>query len=547
MRRLSAWLVLLVFIPAATAQVRAPDELDRLAAKLRLAPRFAGHEPRFHYSQKTFTIHDGRQFVKRTWRVIMDGDRYVALIPADHIQLLAFTPPTAPAVISLRTGRYHLDNIRGPILPTGAFIKHKVRYSPSGLSDITRTDHFRGGGDKITLVRAHENRHWKMVASFDVYVDPRFGYVVEARRNLLLKHERAPRKLKTLAFCPNSYVGWPTRLRYDRTVYTPGGGRTDLAGWANNSYTIAAADGPDETLTWRDGGFVAFLDTRSGWSVARTRQDGCGDANMTVRDLRNLFDVAVGFPDEMERTDANWEVYRGTERLLCLPPEMTRHLAASMTHVRTRRDNALVVRFGRAEDFEGQPVSVREPVRGMAFRGSEPDVTDEVAHSGSRSLALRGSRQPNSPLLTFQPDIANIPLRPNATYLLEGWLKVEDMSVSDRLAYRQAYEALVAKVRAANARLEGKDAEKTPLPEYVAPATRTRAWLTAEVCDWPHEKSRTMAVHKTTAATGDQPGWQKVSCEFTTPAWDPYVKISFSVHSGTAFLDDVTFKRLVSR
>ena len=119
MRRLGLHAVGWAILLAAAGTGALGDEIDDLADKIGLRERFHGYKPKFHYAQKTFSFEHPAGAKQQVLRLIMDGQRHVAIIADDHIQLLAFTPGTAREVLAIRSGRYHLDNLVGPILPTG--------------------------------------------------------------------------------------------------------------------------------------------------------------------------------------------------------------------------------------------------------------------------------------------------------------------------------------------------------------------------------------------------------------------------------------------
>jgi hypothetical protein len=123
-------------------------------------------------------------------------------------------------------------------------------------------------------------------------------------------------------------------------------------------------------------------------------------------------------------------------------------------------------------------------------------------------------------------------------------LKVENMTDSERLTFRQSYDELLTKIQAENAKIKD-DTKKTTLPAYNGPKPVAEAFLTANLyADDPDPKARPTTRQQTTSAKGDKPGWQKVMLEFTTPEWDPYIDITFVVDSGQVFVDDFCLQRI---
>ena len=521
------------------------DEVDDLADKLNLRERFHGYKAKFHYTQKAYAFPHPGGTRQQMLRMIMDGDKYVAIIADDHIQLLAFTPGTAGEVPGLRKGRYHLDNIRGPIIPTGDFLEQRRRRSSRGVRGTPLTDHFRGGGPKIALVRASDSRRRKVISKYVFSVHERYGYMIEGTTTVLFKKElekEEDRKATTRVFCPNSYIPWPTRWVYDRTVYCPGGSR-EYRGWINNTVAIDRADRNKRLFTWRDKGFIVYLSPKTDWSPCRTRSDGGPDAPMTLDNARNIPEVTLPFLKELPKDKAERETYTAVHRLFALPPELTRYVRDNMKLINVG-SKAVVCRIGATEDFESQPVSLAEPIRGLAWTTHPPVVTSEEVHSGKKALMLRGEYRVNDPRLIVEPDIPQIPLRPNARYLLEAWLKVESMTAKEREGYLKAYKQMTAELEKKNTERLEKGLKELKIPEYVRPKPHGQVYLTAHLYETTPKDKKWLVRQQTTAASGHKTAWQKVSLEFTTPAWDPFVYISVVCDSGTAFMDDFTLKRI---
>ena len=538
----AAWVAVAL---AGLGQPLAADELDELARRLGLRPQWYGYKAKLHYEQKTFEFPGPKGPTRQVLRVIQDGDKYVALVSDDHVQLLAFTPPMASARLSLREGRYHLDNLRGPTIETGAFLPdRKTRYRTRGPA-VPQTDHFRGGGTKLSLVRAAHVGRTQVLHQYDFYVHEVFGYMVEGSTTVTLRPSRSKRPTKPEVavfsiFCPNSYVPWPTRWVYDCTVFCPGGSSGYLA-WPNHSVAIARAGTAKEPFTLRDGGFVAYLDPQTGWSPCRTLTDACPPATISV-DQRNQVHLSVTLPEDLATDDANRPTYKATHRLFGLPPAVSQHLRQNMK-MASLGAGGVVLRVGQPEDFESQPVALAEPVRGLAWTGEAPALTTLEAHGGKKSLVLRGTWPVNDPAISFHPDACEVPLRPNAKYRLEAWLRVEGMTPEQRRAYREAYDDMAAKLQAENAKITDEKRKKR-IPSYHAPKQYAEAYLTGHLYETTPKEGRWAVRQLTNVVNSSKIEWQQVALEFTTPAWDPYIYISFVVDSGHAFLDDFCLKRI---
>jgi hypothetical protein len=469
---------------------------------------------------------------------------------------------TAKTTFTMRTGRYGPDNLRGPTIPTGDFLGggRKVRYARTAPG-IPATDHFREGGNALELVRAiPDGGQFKVVHKYEFLVHEIFGYMIQGTTTVQFKppppvkpkakgpdaepgkeKEKEQRFSYTSIFCPETYVPWATRWTYDRTVFCPADS-TDLLGWANNTVAIAHAAGGTQPLTWRNGGFVAFLNPKTEMAVCRTRSDSGLPAQMTL-DGRDQFHVAIPLAEELPKDKGDRETYTATHRLLALPPEMAKYIRQNMKLMDLGLP-AIICRIGEKEDFENQPVPLTEAVRGLAWTTNPPTISTQEAFAGKQSLLIRGTWKQNDSFVTSRPDTPPVPLRPAAKYRLEAMLKVESMTEADRLAYRQSYDELLTQIQARNAKVKETD-KKEAIPPYNGPKLVAEAFLTANLyADDPDPKARPVTRQQTSSAKGDKPGWQKVTLEFTTPPWDPYIDISFVVDSGQVFVDDFSLMRV---
>lgn len=522
MKRFVLLLAAASLLAAAAPAPCGADEVLDLIRKLNPPRRFGGYTPQFHYTQRTFTFNHVGGPQKRTWRLIMDGKRHVALIRSGDIQLLAFSPQTAGTTLRMPTGRYHLDTTLGASLPTHQFIQRKIRYRLDGRSNVNETDHFQGGGRTITLVRHFEDRQVEVLHKFTLSCHSIFGYMVTGKYHVTFKQEPTKRETTSGAFCPGCYVPWPEQWIYDRTVFCPGG-TTEYRGWANNLIAMDRVDGNKKAFTWRDGGFIAYLNRKTGWSPCRTREDGGPDAPMSLCNAHNDFHIKVPFPEKLKTDKAEREVYEATHRLFALPPEATRYIWDHMKLIPVGR-SAVMIRIGVLEDFEKQPVPLTEPVRGLVWTSGEPSLTTLHSHSGERSLVIKGRQWPNLP---------QVSLLPSTKYRLEAWFKVENMSVEQRAAHRKRYDEQAETIRKAG---------QTP-PPYQPPKRYAEAYVTGDFYQWsPHDRRRLLR-QRTSVARGDKSDWQQVVLEFTTPKWDPFIDVVFYCEDGTAYMDDFSLKR----
>jgi hypothetical protein len=545
MKRLTC-LVALAVVASVMPGAAGADEIDDLARKLALPARWHGYKPDFHFTQQTYTFNESAGPTKRTWRLAMDGPRYVALIPDDHIQLLGFTVGTAPTSFPLPT-RYLLDTFRGPALPTQSLIPSFVRYDAGGASNISRSDSFGVGGSTMTLTRASPRSLVEVIKKYVFSVHPQLGYMIEGTTEVTFRRpDPKTKEFTTDIACSGSFQPWANQWVYDKTVLTPAG-TTDVQAYANNTAAMAHLAASDP-LTLRNGGFVAWLHCQNSWSPCRTFSGLGPDANMTLDPRSNTLHLKIPIPPEV-RNDPNGarQVWKLTERLFALPPELTAHLREQAKPA-MQAGEGLVLRIGRTEDFEDQPIAFSQPVRGLAWseptapaasaqpaRGAAgpeqknpPKLLTARGASGKKCLLIEGKTQVNVPWFSVTPDIQRIRLRPDSKYTIEAMMKAEDLTTEDRTAYRQAYDDQAGKITLAG---------RTP-PDFEPLAPHGEAYVTAELHASPDGGIAPVSRHKSTVAKADNPAWQKVTLELTTPGYDTYLRVSFICHSGTAMLDD---------
>ncbi|GDY12204.1 hypothetical protein LBMAG53_10820 [Planctomycetota bacterium] len=504
------------------------DDLDAIEAAVRPPARFAGQTPRFTVEWRTFRFQHLGKVEEKRWQVVLDGDRVVALLRSGDIELVGFTPDHAPTVLALPKERYHLDNLIGPMLNTGQLLgpvwTHGSIYDEAQVAANAQRAQERWESDGRTLVLVRQRRSADLDADyrFTFSLDPVYGYRVDADQRIAWKRPPGPKDaFHSATFCPGNYVPWPSAIRYDRTVFTP----ADLPGWkgwANNNLCMERCDdGRTGTsgVVWRDGGFIAYLDPRSGWSPVRTRKDGLGPFRATVCNAHNDFHISLRFP-EVAADSAGRRAYRCLHRLMAMPPEMTRHVWDGTTLIQEGQ-RGLILGLGSNQDFEDQPVLLTEPRRGLVWTGGGPRVVDGHAHSGAKSLEIIGRSWPNLP---------QVSLAPGQPYRLSAWFKVRPWT-ADELAAAQAKDA-------ANRAKLAKDGK--PQPPAVDWSGPPRAWIAADYYEWSPYADAMVERMRTNEATriGE---WQQVILDFTAPDWGPFVNIAFHADNGVALLDDFSF------
>jgi len=532
MKRLTC-LVALAVVASAMPGPAWADEIDDLAARLALKARWHGYKPDFHHTQQTYTFSEPGGPTKRTWRLVMDGPRYIALIPDDHIQLLGFTVGTAPTSYTPPT-RYLMDSFRGPVLPTQCLLPRFVTYDDSGASNISRSDSFGAGGSTLILTRFSSRYPVEVVKKYAIGVHPQLGYMVEGTTVVTFRRPDPKTKEFTADIaCSGSFQPWPSQWAYDKTVLTPSG-TADVQGYANNTAGMVQL-GSSGPLTLRDGGFVAWLDSQNSWSPCRTFSGIGPDANMTLDPRSNTLHLRIPIPPEIrEDPRGARQVWKLTERMFALPPELAAYLRQQAKPA-LPAGAGLVLRIGRTEDFEDQPIAFSQPVRGLAWSASQtpPKLLTDRGASGKKCLLIEGKAQPNVPWFSVSPDVQRVRLRPDTKYTIEAMMKAEDLTAKERTGYRQAYDSMAGKMTT-----EGK----TP-PDFEPLVPHAEAYVEAELHASPDGGPAPVSRHKSTVTKADNPAWQKVTLEVATPQYDTYLRVSFISHSGTALLDDFSLKQ----
>ncbi len=502
------------------------DEVDDLVRKLKPKQRYADYDPNFHVVTRQFTFHHaGGKVQKKVYRLVMDGDKYVALLRTGDVNLLAFTPDAASTKLSITTGRYHLDTLLGPVLTTNQFIQAKVYYTLVGDLDVNDTDKWVRDekAHTLTLVRSTKTEKREVTNRITFAVDPVHGYTVTAEYNVAFEAMPTKAKFGAWAFCPGNYPPWKKDALYDRTVYSPGNGRTDYVGWANNLVCMDRCDSDAKSFCWRDQGFIAYLNPRTGWSPTRTRDDGCPDVYMRLCNAHNDFHISIPLPKELPQDEQGRYLWSGTHRLLAMPPELTRHVWDEMKLI-CRNQKAVIIKVGETEDFENQPVSLTEPARGLTWTSGGPKVSSEHARSGEQSLEIRGRQWPNLP---------QVSLKPTSQYVLEAYFKVRPFTAEELENVKKKDARRREKLR--------KKGEKIPAPvdwDNLTP----QAYITADYYEWSPYSGKMLVNHKTNTISADKNGWQKVSVQLDTPRWDPFVNIAFHCKDGVAYMDDFALK-----
>jgi len=495
------------------SEARPADEVDELVAKLKPPARFRDYRPRFRLVERAFTFHHVKGPVEETWRVVLDGDKYVALVRPGDFNLLALTPEMATTTLKMPTGRYHLDTTLGPVLTTHQFIQKRKDYELEGKPNADQTDTWSAGGATLTLVRRSASEEREVRNTFEIRVDPVLGYTITGTYESWWKSIPAKRpSFGGWAFCPGNYTLWPDTQIYERTVFSPDSADSaesgGLWGWANNLIAMDRVDGDRKHFAWRDGGLIAYLDKDTGFSPCRTRAGGGGPVTMSLCNAHNDFHINIDVLKDAPRGPDGRHVVRQVHRLVALPPELTNYIWDHMT-LYGKGQSAVMIRIGELEDFEKQPVPVTEPVRGLVWTSGGPRITTDQARSGKQSLFLTGTAWPNLPQCSLLPE---------TKYRLEAWCKLATYTDEERAAFEKKH---------------GRP------PDAVV-----RAFIKGDFYEWSPHSREWILEQQTNVVTSEKEGWQQVFLEFTTPKWDPFINIVFVVENGKAYLDDFRLVRL---
>ncbi len=522
---------------AVTAQALPQDEVEQLLTEIDPPARFADHSPVFTVERRRLRFHQADGSVEeKTWRVIRDGRRYVALLTGGAFHLLAFQPDQAPTELVMPTGRWHIDTMLGTLMSTGAFfpgqavreddianVEHRDELTGEGTGRLVLTRRFKGARP-IRRRRPNRKRgqskyetitqRLDTTNTFVLRCDPVTGYTIEATFDNAV--DPPPnRKQYVNLMTQGTYALWPGEASSARSVIARKG-HDGYQGYANNLQAFDLCDN-DRPLI-RDAGFAAYLRGPDQWGTAMTIQGA--DAQMIVCNAHADIDFMVHWPKDLPVNDEGLRRLVIRHRLVALPPELAGHVWDKMD-VRFRNKETVTIRMGRREDFEDQPIPADTPVRGIISTSGLKLATD-VGRSGSRSLLVRGTAWPNLPQIATQP---------RTTYRLEAWVKVRNLSADELADRRDRYGKRRAKLAK-----KGRD------PGPFQPPTRpAEAYITANWYEWSPHSNTWLAKHRTNTATANENGWQKLTLEFTTPEWDPFVDIRFHCPDGVAWFDDFYF------
>ena len=530
MRSLFAALIL-----AHLAASEVPDELQAIIAAVNPPARFANHQPHWSTSEETVTFQHVAGPKPTTFTLVKDGANVVAVIPKREfydgsIFLLTHDPALALPTVPWPTGRWHIDSSLGVELRTLGLIPRGLdgkdcSFTVDGAT-LVYERRFRGqagtrSGENGTDAGPAEmlDLHHRMVFR----CDPVHGYAVDADFTT-----RAGKPIKELYIASSApsrrYALWPDERLYDTTVLTLRD-RPGLTAWYNNMGAIPAAGAACRAAGGgRDGGFAAYLGQE--WSWALTVQGA--PQKLPICNAHGDVDFNLLLPVVEPDTDG-LRTWRIRHRLLALPAEVTAKLRQDM-QVLFAGATQLMLRLGRTEDFEDQPLRVDRPETGAKLGGR---LVDGDAHSGTKALAVDGQVGTGG---------AQLSLKPNTTYRITAWMKLTPWTPEQRTAKQADYDQKRAEAEAKKAQTaDPAKAAKIVIPEprdfaQIVP----KAWVQAQFYEWTPHNAQRLSDHRSNEVTSAGE-WQLVTVEFSTPAWDPFVDLRFCTEGGSALVDDVAF------
>lgn len=481
------------------------QELQALAEAAGAKPRFAAHRAQFTVEKQEIAYRTPTGEERKTVWVIKDGKRNVAVYSdRPQIDLITGDPATAPEVIDWPV-RYHNATFLNTRITTIAYVDRW------GVSGDTAGFDFSKPGAEITLTEWQRwtkegkfKRDGQTFARHTLRVDPVLGYVIDVEGEMAFAEPPVNAKGKPiLSVEVTNFLAagmsdiWPGSWRLDNTFYS----RSDMAsltfrGWKSN---LGAADISDNktNMKLRDAGLVGFIDKdKPAPVIAHAPGHAVSLATCNVwQDQHNHVTLA-------EKPDKDG-VYRTryAYRFAYMPPEM-----ANAALERTRIDDFngarfIMIRFGRVEDFEDQPLPLTVTDRAgyaTAF-GPKSRISEDAARSGKKALHVKGFEN-----------------KEKATAGYNGFIFTPQFNLKANTAYRvTCYVKLV-----------GEDME---------------AYVTGDLYEYtPHQPERVKAQKSNVVKIGE--GWQKIELEFTTPAWDPFIDLRLiAAGKGDAYFDDFEF------
>lgn len=498
------------------------DEVDDLVKRLRPPARFAGYVPDFSVEEREYTLEylDGPR--KRSFFIVKDRDRYVALIPISGgtIHLLDFNPRTASKTFAMPAERWRIETSIGTKLRTDAFI-------PTKEGQRRETYEFTKARGSLTLVRRYQGTStfdkWTYRSkgpvtvdttnTFALRCDPVFGYVVEGTFDSGVKP--APESFEYFSAATAGICDvWAGEDACSRVAITPTY-KEGFEGYYLNFPAIDWCDDDRAKFRCRDGGFATFLNRTTGWSPTTTLE-GC-EARFVVCNAHADLDFVTQWPGGPGPGLGSLTRRVVKTRVLALPPEITRHVWDNMS-LRFEAIRRVQMRVGTTEDFEDQPLPLTTWVRGLTSTGGGPKVTEQHARSGRKSVVIEGR---------FWPNLPQVALKPDTRYRLQAWMKVLPWTAEQRRAAEEKERARIERQRKSGGQVADFGG--------FGPA---EAYITGHLYQSSPHQNVWIVQQRTNSARPGGSAWQKVSLEFTAPKWGPFINLVFVANACTAYMDD---------
>lgn len=415
--RMWGWLVLTFLVLFVFSSLLSADEVDKLIDEVKPSPSIAGHMPNFTAEQEDFVFDSNEGQIRQKLWVIKDSGRYVAVWHQEGSKLyvVAANPAQASKEIKMpatyNTGGNTFDGKLGVRVTTFPYCYGFIQAADEHRFSLSSS----WGTATLTDISIWNKEH-NTEAVYEVTFrnDPVLGYIVDMdvqfKTNEETDENGNPFEPELVNLYPNHTfmqkmpdASW----RYEYTVYTPPNS-DKYVGWINDFSQSDPADG----VRLRNGGFSSFLfdPERQGPALTCTVEEGIHLRNATCNlqyDQHHL----VSLP---KQRDINGYFKVGAKfRLVFLPPEITSYIMGRVEITDWRSNDAFAIRIGETEDFETNKSSkTAEYAKG--YRALE--LSEEEAHSGDKSFAVEGESK-------FRIDAQPVP-EPNATYILEAWVKV---------------------------------------------------------------------------------------------------------------------------
>ncbi|MHC4111393.1 MAG: hypothetical protein ACYSUY_09975 [Planctomycetota bacterium] len=404
------------------------DEVDKLIDEVKPSPSFAGHMPNFTAEQEEFLFDSNEGQIRQKLWIIKDSGRYVAVWHQEGSKLYVVAPNPARASKEIKmpatynTGGNTFDGKLGVRVTTFPYC-----YGFIQAADEHRFSLSSSWGTATLTDISIWNREHNTEAVYEVTFryEPVLGYVVDMDVRFKTNEEEDgngnPFEPELVNLYPNHTFMQKmpdAEWRYEYTVYTPPNS-DKYVGWINDFSQSDPADG----VRLRNGGFSSFLfdPERQGPALSCTVEEGINLRNATCNlqyDQHHLVSLPKG------RDMNGYFKVNAKFRLVFLPPEITSYIMERVEITDWRSNDAFPIRVGEMEDFERNrlPQTV-EYAKG--YRALE--LSDKEAHSGDKSFAVDGESR-------FRIDPQPVP-EPNATYILEAWVKVVKGMTDNTEAY----------------------------------------------------------------------------------------------------------------